>query len=62
MIPKECRTCIHRREGMLAVDPYECRRYPPTVIMTAEIYSKTVWPMVKPNDWCGEWKHDSHSK
>lgn len=58
----ECRTCIHRREGLLASDDYECRRYPPTAISAAEIYSKTVWPKVKPTDWCGEWKRDPEAK
>jgi hypothetical protein len=55
---KECRTCIHRREGMLAVDPYECRRYPPAVVTWDHTRNQTVWPKVKPNDWCGEWKED----
>jgi hypothetical protein len=47
---------------MLVIDKFECRRYPPTVVTAAEIYSKTFWPLVSPNDWCGEWNHDEDSR
>lgn len=54
---RECRTCHWRKEGMLAVDPYECRRYPPTVVFTGNVF-RSSWPIVKPTDWCGEWKKE----
>lgn len=54
MIKEECGSCAH-----FAQEQEQCRRYPPTVHM--DIYervshARTLWPTVKQEDWCGEYR------
>lgn len=45
----KCRTCEYNERA-------ECHRYPPVVIAKPDIPTMFVFPMVDPNDWCGEHK------
>jgi len=49
---KTCRFFIEHEN-----DVGECRRFPPTVVMQQNHETRTVFPRVYENYWCGE--HDS---
>lgn len=46
-----CATCRFQRLGRSS-GGIECHRFPLAVIRSA--YSRQVWPMPEPSDWCGE--------
>lgn len=52
---RNCGTCKFYDQGA-------CRRFPPARVYTPSgdkpevILDVTVWPVVKPENWCGEWK------
>lgn len=55
--PQNCSNCVFRWANNT------CRRYPPTPkkINQHEVYKyltehKAIWPEVRPNNWCGEWR------
>ena len=51
---QRCRSCLYFHEPTTAsMNQGLCRRNPPTVV---EHVVKGVFPVVIPNDWCGEWK------
>ena len=48
---QSCLNCMYLRGGF-------CRRNAPVVFAepsTHYTYSKAFWPVVKGDDWCGEW-------
>ncbi len=56
----KCKTCkwwnvdvLTPREARRQAQPEDgfCKRFPPT-----PWNFKTWWPIVNPNDWCGEWE------
>ncbi len=56
-----CQTCLYFKSN-------ECLRYPPQVVAYTETspvsgnmenidtYSRSEWPSVLPDNWCGEWR------
>lgn len=53
-----CTNCRYSHETNVN-DPLECRFAPPQVIPvhTESFDSKTVWPCVSRDDWCGVFNH-----
>lgn len=39
-----------------------CRYAPPRVIINEMNLLETAWPVVRPDDWCGMWKHRKEEK
>lgn len=54
---KFCKTCLFERAG-------ECRFGPPTAAIRtgSEWHLNGVWPVVMPNDWCYQWRHDGRKE
>ena len=53
-----CENCKYAQENReTGPHEYECRRYPPafvTIYDSGPTHTKTAWPQVNKNDWCGE--------
>lgn len=46
----ECRFASANRKASV----YACHRHPPRVVVDAG-KARTLYPLVNPSDWCGEW-------
>jgi len=54
----ENRTCANCR----FYDARKCRRYAPRPHRKGEgLEAPTVWPIVAPDDWCGEWETNNEN-
>ena len=53
-----CKTCIfaYHNYPMYSYE-YECHRFPPTNTIKPDFIVNIIYPMVKPSDWCGEYKN-----
>jgi hypothetical protein len=50
-----CQTCTHYTNDPTSdVAQGICRRFPPTPIKTSEERVTTMYPMTRPDMWCGE--------
>ena len=56
----KCKDCRFFDPSGLGSDDGQCRRFPPQVIVLpyphAQFETKTRWPDVRSNHWCGEFK------
>ena len=69
-----CAICVYGKEmrekpiegfTKLVTIQGECHRYPPTVVsvnrgITSDGSTRSAYPRVRGNDWCGEFKRDIH--
>jgi hypothetical protein len=51
----QCKSCSH-----WFADGYECRRYPPTILIAEDeedcVLPVSVWPQSDGDEWCGEFR------
>lgn len=52
-----CRNCNFRVEFPPNQELFECRRHAPIVTGGMMSSVETVWPNVKPLDWCGDFEN-----
>lgn len=50
-----CLTCRHAEPVTLDELVTECRRYPPTILITPDGDTLMGYPQVTEGDYCGEW-------
>lgn len=51
-----CLTCRHAEPVHLDTLVIECRRYPPTILITTDGDTLMAYPQVTEGDWCAEYQ------